>query len=64
MEAVMRYLRYYDERWLGFKIDYERIFLFEPKFVATIFMLAFLYGAIEFYRTFFSFKTNKEENGI
>lgn len=64
MEAVMRYLRYYDERWLGFKIDYERIFLFEPKFVATIFMLAFLYGAIEFYRTFFSFKTNKEINGI
>jgi Gpi18-like mannosyltransferase len=58
MEAVMRYLRYFDEQLLGFKIDYERIFLFEPKFIAGIFIFAFLYGAVEFYRTFFSFKTS------
>ena len=58
MEAVMRYLRYFDEQWLGFKIDYDRIFLFDPKFIAGIFIFAFLYGAVEFYRTFFSFKTS------
>ncbi|MCF8257421.1 MAG: hypothetical protein K9J06_07710 [Flavobacteriales bacterium] len=58
MEAVMRYLRYFDEKWLGFAIDYESIFLFEPQFVACIFMVAYIYGAIEFYRTFFSFKTS------
>jgi Gpi18-like mannosyltransferase len=61
MEAVMRYLRYFDERWLGFSIDYDRIFLFDPRFVATIFAVAFLFGAFEFYRTFFSFKTSKAE---
>lgn len=57
LEAIMRFLRYFDEKWLGFTIDYERIFLFEPKFIAGIFLSAFLYGAVEFYRTFFSFKT-------
>ncbi len=63
MEAVMRYLRYFDEKWMGFSIDYDRIFLFEPRFIASIFMVAFLYGAMEFYRTFFSFKTSKAEDG-
>lgn len=63
MEAVMRYLRYFDERWLGFSIEYDRILLFNPKFVASIFAVAFLFGAVEFYRTFFSFKTSKAENG-
>jgi hypothetical protein len=62
LEAVMRYMRYFDEQWLGFTIDYDRIFLFEPKFVASIFMVAYIYGAIEFYRTFFSFRTSEEDS--
>lgn len=62
LEAVMRYMRYFDERWLGFTINYEHIFLFEPRFVAGNFMIAYIYGAIEFYRTFFSFKTSEEDH--
>lgn len=63
MEAVMQYLRYFDEQWLGFVIDYDLIFLFDPQFVASIFVVAYIYGAIEFYRMFFAFKTSKEEMG-
>jgi len=63
MEAVMRYLRYFDEKWLGFSIDYKSIFLFDPKFIASIFLLAYIYGAVEFYRTFFSFKTIEPDDG-
>lgn len=62
MEAVMRYLRYFDEKWLGFTIDYDRIILFEPRLIAGLFIFAYIFGAWEFYRTFFSFKTSEMES--
>lgn len=63
MEAVMQYLRYFDGL-LGVQIDYSRWLIFHPEFIATLFMVAFLWGSFEFYRTFFSFKNNIPETVI
>ncbi|MDP6908289.1 MAG: hypothetical protein QF371_02230 [Flavobacteriales bacterium] len=60
MEAVMQYLRYFDGL-LGVQIDYTRWLIFSPEFIAVLFMVAFLWGSFEFYRTFFSFKNNIPE---
>ena len=63
MEAVMQYLRYFDGL-LGIQIDYAQWFIFWPEFIATLFLVAFLWGSFEFYRTFFSFKNNVEQEII
>ncbi len=60
MEAVMQFLRYYDGL-IGLRIDYGNYLIFSPEFIATIFMVAFLWGSFEFYRTFFSFRNNIPE---
>jgi Gpi18-like mannosyltransferase len=57
LEAIMQYMRYFDGL-LGIHIDYGQWFIFVPEFVATLFLVAFLWGSFEFYRTFFSFKNN------
>ncbi len=57
MEAIMQYLRYFDGL-LGVQIDYSQWIIFRPEFIAILFMVAFLWGSFEFYRTFFSFKNN------
>ncbi|MBL4585868.1 MAG: hypothetical protein JKX84_02235 [Flavobacteriales bacterium] len=63
MESVMQYLRYFDSL-LGLEINYTQWFIFHPWFIAALFMVAFLWGSFEFYRTFFSFKNNIPETVI
>lgn len=60
MEGVMRFLRYYDGL-LGVELNYDGWLFFQPMFIATLFMIAFLWGSFEFYRTFLSFKNNTPE---
>lgn len=57
LEAVMKYLRYFDEL-VGVNFNHTQWFIFWPELIATFFMVAFLWGSFEFYRTFFSFKNN------
>ena len=60
MESVMRFLRYF-EHFLGIDINYDRWLIFHPELIATLFMVAFLWGSFEFYLAFFSFKNNTPE---
>ncbi len=60
LEAVMKYLRYFDSL-VGVNFEHTQWFIFRPEFVATLFLVAFLWGSFEFYRTFFSFKNNTPE---
>lgn len=57
LEAVMKYLRYFDSL-VGINFNHTEWLIFWPEFIATIFIVAFLWGSFEFYRTFFSFKNN------
>ncbi len=57
MEAVMKYLRYFDSL-VGVNFNHTEWLIFWPEFIATLFLVAFLWGSFEFYRTFFSFKNN------
>ena len=57
MEAVMQYLRYFDGL-VGVNFDHTEWLIFWPELIATLFLVAFLWGSFEFYRTFFSFKNN------
>ena len=60
MEAVMQYLRYFDGL-VGINFDHTAWLIFLPEFISTLFLIAFLWGSFEFYRTFFSFKNNAPE---
>jgi Gpi18-like mannosyltransferase len=57
MEAVMQFLRYFDGL-VGVNFDHTEWLIFVPELIATLFLVAFLWGSLEFYRTFFSFKNN------
>jgi Gpi18-like mannosyltransferase len=60
MEAVMKYLRYFDSL-VGINFNHTEWLIFWPEFIATLFLVAFLWGSFEFYHTFFSFKNNAPE---
>ena len=53
----MQYLRYFDGL-VGVSFNHTEWLIFWPEFIATLFLVAFLWGSLEFYRTFFSFKNN------
>lgn len=57
MEAVMQYLRYFDGL-VGVDFYHAEWLIFWPELIATLFLVAFLWGSFEFYRTFFSFRNN------
>lgn len=60
MEAVMKYLRYFDSL-VGADFNHTEWMIFQPQFVASLFLVAFIWGSFEFYKTFFSFKNNVTE---
>jgi Gpi18-like mannosyltransferase len=61
LESVMKYLRYFDSY---VDVNYADWFIFEPQLIATLYLVAFLWGSFEFYRTFLSFKNNVKQEII
>ncbi|MFT4982579.1 MAG: hypothetical protein ACI9UR_002454, partial [Bacteroidia bacterium] len=46
---------------VGVNFNHTEWLLFMPELIATFYLVAFLWGSFEFYRTFFSFKNNVPE---
>lgn len=58
MEAVMRMFRYYDQAVFGSDLAYESMMIFNPMFIASIFLFAYLWGTFVHAKQFLGLKNS------
>jgi Gpi18-like mannosyltransferase len=61
MEAVMQMFGYYDQAILGFDVDYSRLLIFNPMFIAGIFLFSYIWGTVVHARQFLALKNSITE---
>lgn len=58
MEAVMQMFGYFDQSILGFDVDYSQLLIFNPMFIAGIFLFAYIWGTVVHARQFLALKNS------